>query len=120
MTPLPRAAASGIRWPACADEAAVGDRDDLALVGQEVLHVDLARVGHDLGQARGRVLRPDRLDFLLDDRQHAVLVGDDVHQVADRDHQLRVLGHRLVAFQAGELVEPPQIEDRVAWRSLNA
>ena len=50
------------------DEAAVRDRDDLALVGEEVLHVDLARVGHDLGQARRGVLGLDRLHLLLDDR----------------------------------------------------
>ena len=31
------------------DEAAVGDADDAAFVGDEILHVDLAFVGHELG-----------------------------------------------------------------------
>ncbi len=71
------------------DEAAVRDRDDGALVGDEVFHVDLALVGDDLGQARRGVLRLDGQDLLLDDRQHARFTRQDVHQVLDRDHQLR-------------------------------
>ena len=43
------------------DEAAVRDADDAAFVGDEILHVDLAFVGHELGQARGaRICRGSR------------------------------------------------------------
>ena len=34
------------------DEASVRDADDAALIGDEVLHVDLAFIRHQLGQAR--------------------------------------------------------------------
>ena len=94
------------------DEPGVRDGDDRSLVGDEVFHVDLALVGHDLGQARRGVLRLDGLDLFLDDRQHARLLGQDVHQVLDRDHQLGVFAGDLVALQAGELVQA-QVQDGV-------
>ena len=85
-TPL-RAVLAGER---ALEEAAVRDRDDRPLVGDEIFHVDLALVGHDLGQTRRGVLRLDRLDLFLDDRQHAGLARQDVHEVLDRDQQFGV------------------------------
>ena len=40
------------------DEAAVRDADDAAFVRDQVLHVDLAFVGDQLGEPRAGVLRP--------------------------------------------------------------
>ena len=48
------------------DKAAMGDADDAAFVRDQILHVDLAFVRHELGQARGAVLvARSRSSFLM-------------------------------------------------------
>ncbi len=94
------------------DEAAVRDADDAAFVGDEILHVDLAFVGHELGQARAGVLLPDLAQLFLDDLEDAHFLRQDVAQVLDRLDQLLVFVVDLVALEAGQLVEA-QFEDLV-------
>ena len=65
------------------DVAGLRDRDDHLLVGDQVLDVDLVLGGRDLraplvGEALG-----DLEQLLLDDREHAALVAEDLAQLAD-------------------------------------
>ena len=92
------------------DQRIVGDGDDHALVRDEVLDGHLALVGHDLRAALVAVLVADGVQFLLDDREHADFLGQDVDQVADLFQQFLVLLDDLVALQAGQLIEA-QFED---------
>ena len=54
------------------EEAVVGDGDDGALIGDEVLHGDLALRGGDLGAARVAVLLLNLAQLVLDDFQDAL------------------------------------------------
>ena len=65
------------------DQAVVGERDDHALVGDQIFDGDLAFVGHQLGQARRGILFFDGQQLVLDDGQHARFLGQDVEQVLD-------------------------------------
>ena len=102
-----RAVAADVR---ALDQRRVGQRDDDAFVRDQVLDRHLALVGHDLGAALVAVLLANGLELLLDDGEHAQLLGQDVHQVGDFREQFLVLVDDLVALQAGELVEA-QLED---------
>ena len=95
---------------------AVGDGDDDAFVGDQVLDGDFAFVGHQFGQARRGVLLLDVLQFRLDDGEDARFLGQDVEQVLDASRAIRVYSARdLVHFQAGQLIEA-QFEDGVGLR----
>ena len=52
------------------DEAAVRDANDRSFVGDEILHVDLAFVGHQLGQTRAGVFLLNLAQLLLDDLEN--------------------------------------------------
>ena len=94
------------------DEAAVGDADDASLVGDQVLHVDLAFVGDELGQARRGVLVADFAQLFLDDLEDARFLREDVAQILDRLDQLAVFLRDLFALESGELIKA-QVEDLV-------
>ena len=49
------------------DQPGMGDRDDHTFVGNQVLDVDLALVGYDIGEAVIGVLEADFLELGLDD-----------------------------------------------------
>jgi hypothetical protein len=87
------------------DERGVGERDDHAFVGDEVLDRHLALVGDDLRAPLVAVLLLDRLELLLDDGEHADFLGQDVHEIGDLLEQVLVLVDDLAPFQPGELVE---------------
>ena len=87
------------------DEAAVGHGDDAAFVGDEILDVDLAFVGDDVGQARAGVFGLNLAQLALDDVENALLAGEDVHEIFDGGEKLFVFAEDLVAFQAGQLIE---------------
>ena len=88
----------------------MGDRDDDALVGDEVLDGHLALVGDDLGAALVAVLVADDDEFLLDDGEHADFLGENVHEIADLFEEFLIVADDLVALEAGELIEA-QLED---------
>ncbi len=94
------------------DQRAVRDGDDHALVGDQVLDRDLAFVGHDLRAALIAVLVLDGVELLLDDREHAYLLRENVTEILDLLQQFLVLADDLVALQAGQLIEA-QLEDGV-------
>ena len=73
------------------DERVVGEGDDDALVGDQVLDGHLALVGDDLRAALVAVLVADGAEFLLDDGEHADFLGQDVDQVGDLLQQVLVL-----------------------------
>ena len=58
------------------DEAEVGDGDDAALVGDDVLHPELAGEGLDLGAAGRGVLRLHLEELGLDQGHELVTMGD--------------------------------------------
>src|SRR5690606_35969968 len=73
------------------DEAGVGDGDDHALVGDDVLHAEVAHVGHDLGFAGGGVFAAGGEEFLLDDVEQAAFGVEDGAQLLDGAQELGVL-----------------------------
>ena len=81
------------------------ESDDDTLVGDEILDRHVALVGNNVGAARRGVLVPDLRQVVLDDGQHTVFAGNDVHQVLDLNKQLVVLGLDLALLQTGQLVE---------------
>ena len=82
-----------------------------AFVGDEVFDADLAfRRRRSACGARCRTFRCNLAQLVLDDRQHALLLREDVEQVLDRLEQLVVFALDLVALEAGELVEA-EVED---------
>ncbi len=82
------------------DETAVGDADDAALVRDEILHVDLAFIGNELGQTRGGVLVADLAQLFLDDLKDAHLFRENVAQVLDRFDERFVFVDDLFALQS--------------------
>ena len=66
------------------DEATVRDADNTALIRDQVLHVDIALVRDELGQARRAMLVPQLAQFFLDDGEDALLFGENVAQILDR------------------------------------
>ena len=94
------------------DEALVGDGDDAAFVGNEILDGDLALFGNELGETRAGVLVADHLEFALDDRQDTLLGAEDVEQISDGLEKLLILSSDLVALESGELIEA-EFEDGI-------
>ena len=95
--------------------AGLGDGDDHLLLGDEVLDVEVALVGHDLGAAVVVVVALDLEQLALDDRVDGVLVAEQLAQLLDARQQLLVLLLDLVALEAGEALEP-QVEDGLRLR----
>ncbi len=87
------------------DETAVGDADDAAFVGDEILHVDLALVRNQLRQAGAAVLVANVAQLFLDDLKDARFLGQNVAQVLDRIDQLLVFARDLFAFETGQLIK---------------
>ena len=94
------------------DVADVADRDDAGLVGYEVFHVDIAFGMRDVGAPLVAVLRFELEQVRLDQAEDLARIVKQVAQVGDALDQFEILRLDLLAFQAGQLVEP-HIEDRV-------
>ena len=94
------------------DVAAVGDGHHHRIVGNEILDGHVALKGDNLRQSRRGVLGLDGLQLVLDDAQHARLVGQNVQIVLNLLQQRLVFIGNLVVLQRGELVEA-QVEDGV-------
>ena len=60
------------------DESLMRDGDDASLVGDKVLDGDLTLFGNEFGEAGTGVLVPDRLELGLDNREDALLSGQNV------------------------------------------
>src|SRR5688572_15584621 len=86
------------------DEPAMRDADDASLIGDQVLHVDLALVRNELGKPRRRVLVTNLTQFLFDDLENARFLGENVAQILDRLDQVGVFPGDLLALEAGELI----------------
>src|SRR3954462_308340 len=87
------------------DEPAVSDADDATLVRDQVLHVDLALVGNELGEPRRGMLVANLAQLFLDDLEDARFLRENVAQIFDRLDQLTVFLRNLFALEPGELVE---------------
>ena len=87
------------------DVAALGDRDHHLLVGDQVLHVELALMG-DLGPPLVAVGVGDLLELVLDEAHHPAFVSEDLAQLLDALDDVLVLGADLVALQRGQLAQP--------------
>jgi hypothetical protein len=94
------------------DEAEVGDGDDAALVGDDVLHAELAGGADDLGAAGRGVFRLHLAKLLLDQGHEHGLGLEDRAELRDELHQGEVFGLDLAALETGELVEA-KLEDGV-------
>src|SRR5262249_14911324 len=87
------------------DKTAVGDADNATLVNDQILHIDLAFVASEIGQAIRTVLISNFAEFLFDNRQDAFLFRQNVAQILNRVDQFLVFGNDLVPLHPGELVE---------------
>ena len=94
------------------DVAAVAERDDGRLVRDEVGDGNLALLRGEVRAPRRGVLRLHGEDLFLDDGQHTLLAGEDVHEVANGREDRVVVVLRLLPVERGELVET-QLEDVV-------
>ena len=93
----------------------LGDRDRHLLLGDEVLEVELAHVGDDLGAAVVVVEPLDLEQLRLDDAVDAGFVAEQLAKLLDARQEAVVLLGDLVALEAGELLEP-QVEDGLRLR----
>ena len=91
--------------------AAAGDRDDEVLVGDQVLHREVAVGRDDLGTPVVAVLLDDLGELVDDDLPLARLVGEDVLEVGDLELELGQVVDDLLALEGGQ---PAQlhVEDR--------
>ena len=89
------------------DVAAVGEGDDAGFVGHEVLEVDVAGHGDDLGEAVAflGVGGLDVLEVLGDEGEDLGGVFEDGLELGDLGAEVGLLGEELVALEAGELAE---------------
>ena len=94
------------------DEPAVSNADDATFVRDQILHVDLALVGNELGQSRRRVFVADFAQLFLDDLEDARFFRENVSQVFDGIEQPAVFLRDLFAFEPGELIKS-QLEDLI-------
>ena len=95
------------------DVAAPADRDDDVLVGDEVLVGELARLAVlDAGAALAGVLALHLAQLVLDDREHAGGVGEDVLELGDLLDDREVFVLDLLALERGEPGEA-HVEDRL-------
>src|SRR6266513_6281012 len=60
------------------NEATVRNADDATLISDEIFHVDLAFVGHELGQTRAAMLVADFAPLFLNDGEDALLLRQNV------------------------------------------
>ena len=95
------------------DVAAAGDRDDDVLVGDEVLvgHLAAGVVG-DARPALAGVLALQLGELVLDDREDARRVGEDVLELGDELDDREVLVLDLLALEGGQAGEA-HVEDRL-------
>ena len=93
------------------DVARVRDRDDHLLVGDQVLDVDVVLGRRDLRPPLVAVAVGDLLQLGLDQLEHHVLVAEQLAQLADPLHLVRVLLAQLPGLERGQLLEA-QVEDR--------
>src|SRR5437588_817503 len=63
------------------NKAAMGDADNAALIRDQVLHVDIALVGDERGQARGAVFVSDLAQLFFDDCEDALLFCKNIAQI---------------------------------------
>ena len=82
--------------------AAAGDGDDQLLVGDQVLHREVAVGGDDLRAPVVAVLLLDLAELVGDDQTLAGLVGQDVLEVGDDQLELGQAVHDLLALQRRE------------------
>src|SRR5947209_11378734 len=94
------------------DEPAVSNAYDAALIRDQVLHVDLALVRDELGQAWAGVLLLQVAQLLFNDFKDTGFFCEDVTQILNRDDQVFVFVFDFVAFEARQLVEP-EIENLI-------
>ena len=94
------------------DKATVGDADDASLVGDEILHVDLAFIHCELSQPRRTMFIAQLAQLFLDDSENALLLGQNVAQVLDRLDQVLVFAVDLVALKTSQLIQT-EIENLV-------
>src|SRR5947208_9242834 len=65
------------------DKAPMRDADDAALVRDEVFHIDLRFSRNDFRQARRTIFVANFAQFLFDNREDALLFGEDILQILD-------------------------------------
>src|SRR5438093_321986 len=87
------------------DETAVGDADDAAFVGDEILHVDLTFIDRELRQARRTMLVAKFPQLLFDDSENALLLGENVAQILNCLDQFLIFFVDLVPFETGQLIQ---------------
>ncbi len=87
------------------DEAAVRNADDAAFVRDEIFHVNLTLVPRELGQARRPVLIANFAQLLLDDRENALFLRQNVLQIFDRVDQLFVFFVDLFPLEPRQLIK---------------
>ena len=93
------------------DVARVRDRDHHLLLADEVLDVDLVLGVGDLRPAVVAEALGDLGELLLDEREDLVLVAEQLVQLGDALHLVRVLLADLVRLERGQLRQA-QVEDR--------
>src|SRR2546430_8513187 len=94
------------------NKAPMRDADDAALVRDEVFHIDLCFVRNDFRQARRTIFVADFAQFLFDDREDALLFGQNIAKVLDRLDYVLVLRLDLLPLESGELIQT-QVENLV-------
>src|SRR3989338_5662210 len=80
--------------------AGMGDRNNATLVRDQVLHVDFALVGDNLGTARRAVLLLDLRQLLRDDCQNLLFALDDAVELFDPLNELEIFVLDLFALEA--------------------
>src|SRR5437868_3146076 len=81
------------------DKPAMRDADDATLVRNEIFHVDLGLVRNDLRQARRTVFVAEFAQFLLNDREDALLFCEDIAQIFDSFDEVLVFLVDLFPFE---------------------
>ena len=92
--------------------AAAGDRDDELLVGDQVLHGEVAVGSHDLGPAVVAVLLHDLGQLVADDLSLPGVAGEDVLEVGDGQLEVGEAVDDRLALQGREPAQL-QVEDRL-------
>src|SRR6266513_1719792 len=88
------------------DKPPVRDADNAALVRNEVFHIDLGLIRNDFRQPRRTILVADFAQFLFDDREDALLFGEDVAQVFNGLDELLVFLVDLLSLVTGKFIKP--------------
>ena len=92
--------------------AAMRERDDHRVIGDEVLHGDLANFGDDVALPWSGEAVFDDAQLVLDDGEHSFLTGENVHEVQNIGKHGVVFCFYLVALHTCELVEA-EFEDGI-------